>query len=203
MTAKRAFDFAFSTAVLTVLLPVLLLIALAVKFDSPGPVFFRQVRIGRNGVPFRILKFRTMRNDGTDGGLQVTAEGDVRVTQVGKVLRQYKLDELPQFLNVLVGHMSVVGPRPEVPKFVERYPAEGKSQVLSLRPGITDRTSLEYRNEGALLAGADDPERRYVEEILPVKFEQYRRYAQTRTFVGDLRIILRTVRDLFLSRGAT
>ena len=191
--SKRLFDLLLSASALLILSPLLLAAGIAVRLDSAGPAVFRQVRVGRGGRPFRILKFRTMATaQGPDMPL-LTAAGDARVTRVGALLRRSKLDELPQLLNVLWGDMSLVGPRPEVPTYVALYPPQLRDLILSVRPGITDEASIEFRNESDLLAGAADPEKRYLEEILPHKLEIYARYARERSFGGDLRILLRTI----------
>jgi lipopolysaccharide/colanic/teichoic acid biosynthesis glycosyltransferase len=197
---KRLFDLLFSAAALLLVLPVLLVSAAWIKLDSTGPVFFRQERVGRTGRTFRIFKFRTMRVDAERHGPQITVGEDVRITRPGHWLRRYKLDELPQFINVLLGDMSVVGPRPEVPRYVALYSAAQRDTVLSVRPGITDIASLEYRDENALLANCDDPERVYVEQVLPAKLALCERYVRERTFLGDLRIVGRTL-GVFLPRG--
>jgi len=196
--AKRLFDVLAAGAGLLVLAPLLLAVALWIKLDSTGPALFRQVRIGRHGVPFEIYKFRTMvdRPDGgrrRGAGPQLTVGQDPRVTRAGRYLRHYKLDELPQLLNVLDGSMSLVGPRPEVPRYVECYPPAARSAVLSVRPGITDLAAILYKDESAILGQARDPERAYVETILPVKLEYYQRYVRERSFWLDLRIIFRTL----------
>jgi lipopolysaccharide/colanic/teichoic acid biosynthesis glycosyltransferase len=199
---KRAFDVLMSAAALLLLSPLLLGIALAVRLDSPGPALFRQQRIGRNERPFEILKFRTMRGAAPGhAGHEITVAGDARITRVGALLRRSKLDELPQLLNVLRGQMSLVGPRPEVPRYVRLYPDDARAEVLSVRPGITDEAAIEFRDEGELLARAADPERAYVEEILPRKIQLYRRYVRGRTFAGDLGILLRTGAALFRRDG--
>lgn len=194
---KRLFDVLAAGAGLLVLAPLLLAVALWIKLDSTGPALFRQVRIGRHGVPFEIYKFRTMvdRPDGgrRGAGPQLTVGQDPRVTRAGRFLRHYKLDELPQLLNVLEGSMSLVGPRPEVPRYVECYPPAARSAVLSVRPGITDLAAILYKDESAILGQARDPERAYVETILPVKLEYYQRYVRERSFWLDLRIIFRTL----------
>jgi lipopolysaccharide/colanic/teichoic acid biosynthesis glycosyltransferase len=195
---KRLFDVLVAVAALGLVWPALLLIALLVRLDSPGPALFRQVRVGRHGRPFEILKFRTMTHLPPGAGPQsmLSVAGDARVTRVGRYLRRTKLDELPQLLNVLAGDMSLVGPRPEVPHYVDLYPPEVRAEVLSLRPGITDEASIEFRNEGEILARAVDPERAYIDEILPVKLRYYCDYVRTRTFFGDIGILLRTVGNL-------
>jgi lipopolysaccharide/colanic/teichoic acid biosynthesis glycosyltransferase len=190
--AKRLFDLLAAGAGLLVLAPLLLAVALWVRLDSQGPVLFRQLRIGRHGVPFEIYKFRTMA-DRPDGGRQLTVGQDPRVTRAGRFLRHYKLDELPQLLNVLEGTMSLVGPRPEVPRYVECYPPAVRNTVLSVRPGVTDLAAILYKDESAILGQARDPERAYVDTILPVKLEYYQRYVRERSFWLDLQIIFRTL----------
>lgn len=188
---KRLFDIGVSCAVLIVLAPLFVLIALAIVLDSGTPVFYRQVRVGRGRVPFRILKFRSMRPDADRHG-RLTVSNDLRVTRVGSFLRRYKLDELPQFANVLMGQMSLVGPRPEVPEFVDEYSPEDAALVLSVRPGITDNASIEFRNENDLLDAAVDPKETYIATILPTKLAYYRDYVRQRSFLGDLKILWRT-----------
>ena len=194
--AKRLFDWLASTFGLLVLAPVLLLLAVWIKLDSPGSVFFRQERVGQGGRLFRIHKFRTMVTDAERRGLQITVGADARVTQVGHWLRQYKLDELPQLLDVWLGHMSLVGPRPEVPRYVACYPDDVRDVVLSVRPGITDRASIEFKNENEILGRADDPHLAYLSEVLPIKLRYYVDYVQGRSFWGDITIILATFRAL-------
>lgn len=189
---KRAFDLCASAAGLAVLAPLFAACAIAIKLDSPGPVLFRQQRVGRYGKLFTIHKFRTMVNADAKGA-QVTHSGDPRITRVGRVLRNTKIDELPQLLDVLIGNMSLVGPRPEVPRYVELYPAEFKATVLSVRPGITDPASIEFRDEEKILASAEDPERYYVDIVLPRKLKLAAQYVVENTFWGDLRIIMRTL----------
>jgi lipopolysaccharide/colanic/teichoic acid biosynthesis glycosyltransferase len=191
--AKRWFDIAFAALALLLLCPLLLAVALWVRLDSPGPVFFRQQRVGRGGQLFGIYKFRTMRTGAEAAGPQITVGQDARITRAGAWLRRSKVDELPQFLNVLRGDMSVVGPRPEVPRYVAQYPADVRQAVLSVRPGITDLASIEFRDESALLARSSDPERTYVEQILPAKLRHAQQYVRTRSLWLDLRIIARTV----------
>ncbi len=196
--AKRAFDAAVSGIGLTVLSPVLAVIAALVKRDDPsGPVFFTQERIGLHGKPFRIHKFRTMRTD--NAGLLVTSAGDNRITRIGAVLRKTKLDELPQLWDVLTGRMSLVGPRPEVARYVALWPAPERDLILSVRPGITDPASVRFRNESEQLATAPDPEAHYVEVLLPQKAAMYADYVRSRTFVGDLLVLVRTA--LAVGRG--
>ncbi len=178
---------------LALLSPILLVAGIWIKADSSGPVFFRQIRVTRYGRHFRIFKFRTMRTDAEKLGLQVTTGNDSRITKAGSFLRRYKIDELPQFINVLTGDMSVVGPRPEVPKYVAYYPTEMRDTILSIRPGITDKASIEFKDENNLLDTSQDPELTYIKEILPIKLNYYMEYTQHQTLMGDLRIILDTI----------
>lgn len=201
---KRLFDLLAAALGLLLLGPLLALMALAIKLDSPGPVFFRQTRVGRHGVEFRIHKFRTMVPGGGAGergtAPQITVGADRRITRVGALLRRTKLDELAQLIDVLSGRMSLVGPRPEVPRYVAMYPPELRVKVLSVRPGITDAASLAFRDEAALLACAADPEREYVEVILPAKLRLSARYVDEASFGADLRLIASTLRALWLRR---
>ncbi|RDK12126.1 sugar transferase [Cupriavidus lacunae] len=194
--AKRIFDLIASAAGLLVLAPLLAALALIIKLESPGPVFFRQERVGRFGKLFRIHKFRTMVTDAERKGLQITIGADKRVTRVGVVLRKYKLDELPQLIDVVVGDMSLVGPRPEVPRYVECYPADVRDIVLSVRPGITDWASIEFKDENEILGAAKDPQQAYITEVLPIKLGYYVKYVQGRTFFGDLWVIVSTIKSL-------
>ena len=198
---KRVFDVLVSAFGLLLIAPLLLGVAVAVKLDSAGPVFFRQQRVGRHGVPFRIHKFRTMRADDEALGPQVTVGVDARITRVGHWLRGRRFDELPQLIDVLLGDMSLVGPRPEVPRYVEHYPPGLKARVLSVRPGITDPASLAFIDEAAILAAAADPEREYVEVVLPRKLARQADYAAHATLASDLGVIARTLRVLLTSRG--
>ena len=192
LIAKRAMDIVLSACALAVLWPLLLLIALAIWIDDPGPVFYRQVRVGRNGKTFRIFKFRSMVMDADKKGLAITVGRDSRITRVGAVLRKTKLDELAQLLNVILGQMSFVGPRPEVPKYVELY-TPYQRQVLLVRPGITDYASIAYRNENDLLAGAPNPEAMYIEQIMPDKIELNMKYLREISPLADIRLILKTI----------
>jgi lipopolysaccharide/colanic/teichoic acid biosynthesis glycosyltransferase len=190
--AKRIFDVAGAGLGVVVLAPLLSVLALLIKLEDGGPVFFRQARVGCRGRPFRIWKFRTMVSDAEARGLPLTAWRDPRVTRVGAWLRRLKLDELPQLLNVLAGDMSLVGPRPEVPRYVAAYtPLE--REVLKLVPGMTDEASLRYADEESMFAGVPDPERRYVEVILPDKVRLNLAYAARATVWTDCRLILATV----------
>jgi lipopolysaccharide/colanic/teichoic acid biosynthesis glycosyltransferase len=194
--AKRLFDLVAATLGLALLALPGLLVALAIKLDSPGPVFFRQERVGRLGRLFRIHKFRTMDVDAPAQGPAVTVVRDARITRSGEWLRHYRLDELPQLIDVIKGDMSLVGPRPEVPRFVAHYPAGLRERVLAVRPGITDPAALEHLDEAALLRHAADPEREYVEVILPRKLETQAAYAARATLGSDLVVLLRTLRLL-------
>ena len=198
--AKRAFDLALAALGLVLLSPLLAAIALAVTLDSPGPVFFRQERVGRGGVSFRIHKFRTMRHDAAGAGPQLTVGADARITRFGALLRRTKLDELAQLLDVLAGSMSLVGPRPEVPRYVALYPAALRDVVLSVRPGLTDLASIEFRDEAALLARAADPEREYVEVVMPRKLQLAAQYVRQASLGLDVTILWRTLRLLVAGR---
>lgn len=191
--AKRLFDLLLSSLGLAGLALPLALVALAIKLDSPGPVFYRQVRVGLRGREFRIHKFRTMAHDPGDRGPQLTVGLDARITRVGAFLRRTKLDELAQLFDVFEGTMSLVGPRPEVPRYVALYPAALREKVLSVRPGITDFASIEYRDESTLLARSTDPERTYRELILPTKLALQARYVDRSGLGTDLVLIGRTV----------
>jgi lipopolysaccharide/colanic/teichoic acid biosynthesis glycosyltransferase len=190
--AKRLFDWLASGLGLLVLAPLFLVLALWIKLDSIGPVFFRQERVGQDGRLFRIHKFRTMVIDAERRGLQITVGADARVTSVGHWLRKYKLDELPQLLDVWLGHMSLVGPRPEVQRYVACYPADLRDVVLSVRPGITDRASIEFKDENEILGNAVDPHTAYMNEVLPIKLRYYVEYVNTRSFWGDISLIFKT-----------
>jgi lipopolysaccharide/colanic/teichoic acid biosynthesis glycosyltransferase len=188
--SKRLFDVVASALGLLLLLPLMLSIATWVRLDSPGPVLFRQTRVGRFGRPFTIHKFRTMR---VEPGAAITVGEDPRITRSGRILRASKLDELPQLWDVLRGAMSLVGPRPELPRYVELYPADLREQVLSVRPGITDPASLAFSCEAELLATAADPEREYVEVVMPAKLRLSADYAARASLAADLRLIVRTL----------
>ena len=198
---KRIFDLLFSAVALLVLAPCFVLIALAIRWDSAGPVLFRQERVGRGGRLFRIHKFRTMVVDAPLQGPAITIGQDPRITRVGAWLRRTKLDELPQLIDVLCGHMSLVGPRPEVPQYVALYPADLRARVLSVRPGITDPVSLKLADEASVLAASSDPERTYREELLPAKLREAVAYAEQASLWSDLRIIAATVHALWLRRA--
>lgn len=194
---KRAFDLVAAAIGLVLFGLPMIAIAAWIRADSPGPVFFRQERVGRHGRVFRIHKFRTMTADAEARGLQLTVGADARVTRAGAWLRARRLDELPQFLDVLAGDMSLVGPRPDVPRYVALWPAALRERVLAVRPGITDPASLEFRDEAALLAQAADPEREYLEVILPRKLARAAEYADHASLWSDLAVIGRSVGVLF------
>jgi probable sugar transferase (fragment) len=197
MIAKRVFDLVSSVIGLVVLAPILVLVSLFVWLGDRGPVFFRQERVSRGGRIFRIHKFRTMRVANT--GSQVTSADDDRITPLGKVLRKTKLDELPQLIDVALGDMSLVGPRPEVPRYVAMWGDEARAEILSVRPGITDPAAIAYRNEQDELAAAEDPEAHYTQVILPRKVAMYRDYVRNRSFTGDIKVILGTLAAVFRS----
>ncbi|MBL8327714.1 MAG: sugar transferase [Rubrivivax sp.] len=191
--AKRLFDVVIAFAGLFVFGLLMLAIAIWIRMDSAGPVLFRQQRVGRGGRLFKIHKFRTMAADAPALGPAISVDRDPRITKAGAWLRRSKLDELPQLFDVLLGDMSIVGPRPEVPQYVALYPAALRDQVLSVRPGITDPVSLEFADEGERLAAAADPEREYCEVILPTKLKAAAAYAQQATVLSDLHVVWRTM----------
>lgn len=195
--SKRVLDLILASVGLVVLAPVFAAIALWITLDTPGPVFFRQVRVGQLGKPFRIHKFRTMAHEPPFARPSaLTIGADPRITRSGRFLRRHKLDELPQLIDVVQGTMSLVGPRPELPEYVARYPDELRNLVLRVKPGITDEASLRFKDESDILGRSPTPERTYVEEILPAKLEHYARYARNHSLRGDLAIIFRTLRSL-------
>lgn len=194
---KRLFDLFWTVPGVILLSPLLAMVAVWIKLDSSGPVFFRQTRVGRYGKLFQVMKFRTMVIDAEAKGLKITVGRDPRITRSGHFLRKYKLDELPQLFNVLHGEMSLVGPRPEVPEYVACYPTDVRDKVLSIKPGITDRASIEFKDENRLLAGAADPARTYIEEILPVKLRYYVQYADEQSLWLDYCLIMRTLFAIF------
>lgn len=193
---KRTFDILFSSIGLLMLLPVFLVMAVWIKADSEGPVFYRQVRVGMHGKLFRIFKFRSMRL-GSDKASQITiGERDSRITRSGIIIRKYKLDELPQLINVFTGDMSFVGPRPEVPKYVDLY-TEAQRHVLDVRPGITDMASIKYINENELLGKANNPEDYYIHTIMPDKLSINLEYIKNNSFMDDVTIIFKTLSKIF------
>lgn len=189
--AKRLIDLIVSAIGIVCLTPVWILIAFAIKVSSPGPVFFRQTRVGRNLHPFQILKYRTMVVDAEKLGLQLTAGQDPRITKIGRILRKTKLDELPQLFNVFKGEMSLVGPRPEVPKYVELF-RERFQRILVMRPGITDLASIKYRDESKVLEAAENPEQAYIDEVLPDKLQIAEDYFSRASITLDFWILWKT-----------
>jgi len=193
---KRLFDLLASCVGIAILAPLYIVIAIWIKIDSQGPVFFRQQRIGRNGEPFRIFKFRTMRPNAEVTG-KLTVGSDSRITRAGSHLRKYKIDELPQLFNVVLGDMSLVGPRPEVDEFMKLYPENARRVILSVRPGITDYASIGLFDENTILAQYTDPHEAYIKHILPKKQELYLKYVSEMSFWTDLKIILLTLCRIF------
>ena len=191
--SKRIFDFVASGLGLLCLLPFFVLVAVWIKLDSAGPLFFRQERVGLGGRLFRIHKFRTMTVNAEAKGPQITIGQDSRITRVGALLRKTKLDELPQLIDVVLGDMSLVGPRPEVPRYIDCYPEDVRKKVLSVRPGITDRASIQFKDENDILGKAANPEQAYIQEVLPIKQRFYIDYVETRSFWGDIGIIFQTI----------
>jgi len=197
MLSKRLFDLFFVVPGLLVLSPVLLIIAIIIKRRDGGNVLFKQVRVGKNGKYFKVLKFRTMVLNAESIGNKVTTGDDPRITPIGRILRKYKLDELPQLFNVLKGEMSLVGPRPEVPEYVEFYPDETRNIVLSVPPGMTDKASIEFVNENDLLSGSTDPVSDYKNKVLPIKLDYYVKYVNERSLWLDFKLILKTIGAIF------
>ncbi len=197
MYVKRAFDFLFSLIGIVILLPVFLVVSLLIVLDSKGAVFYKQIRVGRNKIEFKLLKFRTMFCNADKLGLLTVGNHDARVTRVGYWLRKYKIDELPQLFNVLKGDMSFVGPRPEVNKYVQLYNAQ-QQRVLTVKPGITDWASIAFSDENELLAKAEDPENYYIKEIIPSKIIQNLRYINKHDLWIDLTIIFLTLKKIIL-----
>lgn len=193
---KRIFDFIFALIFLIILTPFFLIIGLFIRMDSNGPIFFVQDRVGLLGSSFRIYKFRTM-FEGSDKQGKLTIGFDARVTRFGRLLRRWKLDELPQLFNVLRGDMSLVGPRPEIKKYMNYYPEDVQEIILSVRPGITDSASIELINESQILSKFNDPEMAYIEKIIPKKQALYSLYVRERSFLGDLKIIFLTLKRIF------
>ena len=191
---KRIFDITSSLFGLILLSPFMIIIAILIKLDSKEPIFFKQVRVTKNGREFKIFKYRTMRV-GSDKYSQITVGKDSRITKVGDFLRRYKLDEIPQLINVLLGDMSLVGPRPEVPKYVALY-TEEQREILKVRAGITDYASIEFSNENDILANETDPEKAYIEKIMPRKIELNKKYLSEISVMTDIKIILLTIKKI-------
>ena len=193
---KRLFDIIFSGFVLICFLPIGVILAIMILFESKGGVFFRQERIGRNGIPFFLLKFRSMKTDSESKGKITVGTRDPRITKIGFYIRKYKLDEFPQFINVLKGEMSIVGPRPEVKEYVDLY-TEEQRKILQVKPGITDNASLAYFHENELLAKSDNPQQTYINEIMPAKIKLNEKYLSNPTLSQDLVIIGKTFAKIF------
>lgn len=189
---KRVFDTTAAGLGLVFLFPVFIVIAVLIKLEDGGSVFFRQERVGQNWKPFKIYKFRTMVENAEKLGAQVTKGDDPRITRIGRYLRKYKLDELPQLINVVKGEMSLVGPRPEVPKYAKLFKSD-YDEILKVKPGITDFASIEYKDENELLRGVNNPEEVYVSKILPEKIKFYKKYVRNISFLTDLILIFRTL----------
>jgi len=194
---KRLFDIVFSLFGLILISPLLLVVAVLIKISSPGPVFYRGERIGKSGKPFRIFKFRTMVANAENLGGPSTAGDDPRLTKIGNFLKKYQLDELPQLINVMAGDMSLVGPRPEVKIYIDMMTEEERSVILSTKPGMTDLASLWNFHENEVLKGSADPEKTYMEKIRPTKIKFQLEYVKTRSFMLDLKIIIKTIMKLF------
>ena len=197
---KRSFDILSSGLGLLLISPILLIVSLAIALSSKGGVFYKQSRVGLNGVNFNILKFRTMFTGSDKKGLLTVGDRDPRVTPIGYYLRKYKLDELPQLINVLIGDMSLVGPRPEVSKYVNLYSKEDRV-VLSIKPGITDYASIYFRNENEILNSSSNPEKKYIEEVMPMKLELNKKYIEEKGLLTDLKIIFMTLKSIFHKNG--
>jgi lipopolysaccharide/colanic/teichoic acid biosynthesis glycosyltransferase len=189
---KRFVDIVFSLIGLVVLIPFFLLIAILIIIDSKGGVFYKQVRVGIHGTDFKLFKFRSMRTDADKKGLLTVGGRDSRITRMGYYIRKYKIDELPQLINVFIGDMSLVGPRPEVRRYTDLY-TEAQKKVLTVKPGITDYASIEYSNENEILGKAENPEKVYIEEIMPAKLNLNLKYIADQSFLTDIKIILKTI----------
>lgn len=193
---KRLFDLAMSFFAICFLSPLFIVVALLISLDSRGGVFFHQIRVGKNGKHFKLHKFRTMRPNAESSGQLTVGNKDNRITRTGVWIRKYKIDELPQLFNILKGEMSIVGPRPEVPKYVALYTKEQK-QVLNVRPGLTDYASIDFIDENAILEKAENPEEAYIQEIMPMKLKLNIKYISEMSFATDLKIILGTLKAIF------
>jgi lipopolysaccharide/colanic/teichoic acid biosynthesis glycosyltransferase len=189
---KRLFDLVMAVLGLMLLFPVLLLVALLIKLDSPGPIFFRQERIGKQLRPFVIYKFRTMTLDASRKGGLITVGADPRITRIGRILRKMKIDELPQLINIIKGEMSFVGPRPEVPRYVELF-RQDYEEILTVLPGLTDLASLRYRNEAEMLRNTKNPEEEYIQRILPDKIRLAKEYLRRSSLYFDVTLIFKTL----------
>jgi lipopolysaccharide/colanic/teichoic acid biosynthesis glycosyltransferase len=192
---KRSFDIIFSFLGLVILLPLFIFISIYILIDDSFPIFYLQERIGLNSKPFKLFKFRSMYKDAASKGLLTVGNRDSRITKIGYFIRKYKIDELPQLFNVLIGDMSLVGPRPEVKKYIDLYNEEQK-KVLSVKPGISDYASIAYSNENEILAKSNDPEKTYIQEVMPHKLALNLKYIQEQSFWVDLKIIFNTIKKI-------
>jgi len=199
MTVKRAFDLIFSTIGILILSPVFLIVAIIIKIDSKGPIYFRQDRVGKNNKVFQIHKFRTMEINSESLG-KLTIGEDKRITNFGRWLRKNKIDELPQLIDVLYGKMSIVGPRPELKEYVDTYPEDIKKKILSVKPGITDYASITMTDESLLLASQKNPQEAYINNILPKKLSLSAKYVDNKNIFLDVKIIFLTLQKIFLKR---
>jgi len=195
---KRFIDFVGSSLGLIILCPLFIVVGILIKREDGGPIFFVQERVGRFGRNFKIIKFRTMRNTLENSHRKITVGKDPRITGIGQFLRRYKIDEFPQLINVFKGEMSIVGPRPELPYYVNQYPEDTRAKILSVRPGITDYASLEYINESIILENEKDPERAYLEDILPQKIKYCVNYIDNQSCWLDIVLILKTIGKIFM-----
>ncbi len=193
---KRSFDIVSSSVGLIILFPLIITIAMWIKLTSKGPILFCQTRVGLNGKNFSIFKFRTMTVNAEKKGLSVTVGKDPRIITCGHFLRRYKLDERPQLVNVLFGTMSLVGPRPEVPEYMSEYPEDVRQKILSVRPGITDKASIEFTNEAEILATSQNPRASYINDIMPIKAKYYSEYVDNYSFATDILIIFQTLKKI-------
>lgn len=197
---KRIFDIFFSIIGLILLSPLFGLLAMWIFIDTRGPIFFRQARVGLNEEIFQIHKFRTMVHNAESLGGQLTVDNDSRITHSGQIMRKYKLDELPQLLDVVSGRMSLVGPRPEVPKYVSFYPLDAKKIIFSVRPGLTDYASINFKDESTILKKSVNAEQTYISEILPIKIKYYLQYVSNNSIWGDFKIILKTIKAILYKK---
>jgi lipopolysaccharide/colanic/teichoic acid biosynthesis glycosyltransferase len=192
---KRLFDIIFSFFGLVILLPLFVIVSIFILLDDGLPIFYKQTRIGKNFKPFTLLKFRSMYQNKTSDSLITIGNRDERITKSGYFIRKYKIDELPQLINVLIGNMSIVGPRPEVKKYVDLYDVQ-QQQILSIKPGITDYASIVYSNENELLAKSQEPEKTYIQEVMPHKLSLNLKYLNEQSFMTDIKIIFNTIKKI-------
>ena len=195
---KRTFDIILSIVGIIILSPIFIVVTILIKSESKGPAFFKQLRVGKNGKEFYIFKFRSMAKNQDKKDLKITVANDKRITKIGSFIRKYKIDELPQLINVVKSEMSIVGPRPEVPEYVKYYSIRDRKIILSVKPGITDLASIEFRNESQILAESPNPEKSYIKIILPKKLKYCRFYVKNRSFTYDIMIILKTFKAIII-----